>query len=123
MKLAVDWVWNGIKIGWDSIVVVFRKGWKVLQGVFEGVGASIVGFFSSVWGNIKSALISTANWIITRLNGLLAGIRAIAGLVGIEIPLIPTIKTADDLGVQLTPKSISNVVSNDDVFALQQEEV
>ena len=116
MKASVDWVWRGVKVGWDWIVVVFRKGWKVLQGVFEGVGASIAGFFSSVWGNIKSALISTANWIITKLNGLLAGIRAIAGLVGIEIPLIPIIKNADDVGGQLTSKSISTTFSNEDVF-------
>jgi hypothetical protein len=116
MKVAVDWVWDGIKSGWDSIVVVFRKGWKVLQGVFEGVGASIADFFSSVWSNIKSALISTASWIITRLNGLLAGIRAIAGLVGIEIPLIPTIKTADDIGGQFNPQGIT-AVSGKDVFA------
>jgi len=116
MKAVVDWVWTGIKAGWDWIVVVFRKGWKVLQGVFEGVGSAITGFFSNVWSNIKSALISTANWIITKLNGLLGGIQNIAGLVGIEIPLIPTIKTADDLSGQLTPKSISAAFSNEDVF-------
>jgi len=116
MKAVVDWVWTGIKAGWDWIVVIFRKGWKVLQGVFEGVGVAIAGFFTSVWNNIKSALISTANWIITKLNGLLGGIQNIAGLVGIEIPLIPAIKTADDLGGQLTPKSIFAAVSNEDVF-------
>ncbi|MBT7789854.1 MAG: hypothetical protein HN757_13330, partial [Calditrichaeota bacterium] len=68
------------------------------------------------WGNIKSVLISTANWIIGRLNGLLNGIRVIAGLVGIEIPLIPIIKNADDVGGQLTSKSISTTFSNEDVF-------
>ena len=112
-----DKVWTGIKAGWDWIVVVFRKGWKVLQDVFKGVGNAIAGFFSSVWNNIKSTLISTANWIINKLNGLLGGIQNIAGLVGIEIPLIPTIKTADNLSGQLTPKSISAAFSNEDVFA------
>jgi len=116
MKAVVDWVWTGIKAGWDWIVVIFRKGWKVLQGVFEGVGSAIAGFFSSVWSNIKSALISTANWIINKLNGLLGGIQNIAGLVGIEIPLIPTIKTADDLSEQFTPGNISTAFSNEDVF-------
>jgi len=117
MKAVVDWVWTGIKAGWDWIVVIFRKGWKVLQGVFEGVGNAIAGFFTSVWSNIKSALLSTANWIITKLNGLLGGIQNIAGLVGIEIPLIPTIKTANDLSGQLTPGSLSATFSNEDVFA------
>jgi hypothetical protein len=115
--VITDKVWTGIKAGWDWIVVVFGKGWKVLLRVFEGVGSAIKGFFTSVWTSIKSALSGTANWIITKLNGLLAGIKAIAGLVGIEIPLIPTIKTADDLGGQLTPKSISAAFSNEDVFA------
>lgn len=117
MKAVVDWVWTGIKAGWEWIVVILRKGWKVLQSVFEGVGSAIAGFFTSVWSNIKTALISTANWIIIKLNGLLGGIQNIAGLVGIEIPLIPTIKTADDLSGQLTPKSISAAFSNEDVFA------
>ena len=117
MKAVVDWVWTGIKAGWDWIVVVFRKGWNLLQDVFEGVGSAIAGFFSSVWSNIKSALISTANWIITKLNGLLEGIQNIAGLAGIEIPLIPTIKTADDLGGQLIPGSLSAAFSNEDMFA------
>jgi len=117
MKAVVEWVWTGIKAGWDGMVVVFRKGWKVLQGVFEGVGSAIAGFFTSVWSNIKSALVSTANWIINKLNGLLGGIQNIAGLVGIEIPLIPTIKTADDLSGQLTPGNLSAAFSNEDVFA------
>ena len=117
MKTVVDWVWTGIKAGWDWIVVVFRKGWNLLQEVFEGVGSAIAGFFTSVWSNIKSSLISTANWIINKLNGLLGGIQNIAGLVGIEIPLIPTIKTADDLSGQLTPGGLSASFSNEDVFA------
>ena len=117
IQAITDKVWNSIKAGWDWIVVVFRKGWKVLQDVFEGVGSAIAGFFSSVWSNIKSTLISTANWIINKLNGLLGGIQNIAGLVGIEIPLIPTIKTADYLSEQLTPKGISAAFSNEDVFA------
>ena len=104
-------------MGWDWIVVVFRKGWSVLQSVFEGVGTGVMGFFSSIWSNIKSALTTTANWIINKLNGLLGGIKTIAGLVGIEIPLIPTIKTADDLGGQLTARGISTAVSNEDIFA------
>lgn len=110
-------VWSGIKAGWEKIVVVFRSVFGLFQGLFEGVGSSIGGFFSSVWSSIKSALLDTANWIITRLNGLLGGIGKIAGLVGIEIPLIPTIKTAGDLEGKLTPKTISNTFSSEDLFA------
>jgi len=115
--VITDKVWAGIKAGWDWIVVVFRSVLKLFQGLFEGVGSAIGGFFASVWSNIKSALFDTANWIITKLNGLLGGIKAIAGMVGIEIPLIPTIKTADVLGGQLAPKSISAAFSNEDMFA------
>ena len=117
MKAAVDWVWQGIKIGWDWLVVVFRKGWSVLQGVFEGVGSAIMGFFSTVWSSIKSTLITTANWIINKLNGLLGGIRAIAGLVGIEIPLIPTIKIAEDISARITPPKFAASVSSEEMFA------
>ena len=117
MKAVVDWVWGGIKAGWDWIVVVFRKGWSVLRSVFEGVGSEIVGFFSTVWGSIKSALINTANWIITKLNGLLGGIRAIAGLVGIEIPLIPTIKTAEDITARISPPRFAASVASEELFA------
>ena len=116
MKLVADKVWKGIKAGWDWIVEIFRKGWKVLGDVFEGVGSAIAGFFKSVWSNIKSSLIDTANWIITKLNGLLGGIQNIAGLVGIEIPLIPTIKTADDLGGELSPRNLSTTISGDHLF-------
>ncbi len=116
MKLVTDKVWTGIKAGWESIVLTFRKGWKVLQGVFEGVGGAIAGFFTSVWSNIKLSLIDTANWIIVKLNGLLGGIKAIAGLVGIEIPLIPTIKTAEDLGGALSASSLSTTISGDHLF-------
>jgi len=116
MKAVVDWVWTGIKTGWDGIVVLFRKGWNLLQEVFEGIGNAIISFFASIWGSIKSALLDTANWIIAKLNGLLGGIKAIAGLVGIEIPLIPTIKTAADLSKQFTSRSITTAVSNEDVF-------
>ena len=115
--VITDKVWTGIKAGWDWIVVVFRSVVSLFQSVFEATGSSIKGFFTSVWISIKSALLDTANWIITKLNGLLGGIKAIAGLVGFEIPLIPTIKTADELGGQLSSKSISAAVSGDDVFA------
>jgi len=117
MKAVVDWVWSGIKTGWDWIVVIFRKGWSVLQGVFEGVGSAIMGFFSIVWSSIKSALITTANWIINKLNGLLGGIRTIAGLVGIEIPLIPTIKTAEDISAQFIPPRFAASVASEELFA------
>jgi len=76
-----------------------------------------MGFFSTVWGSIKSALISTANWIITKLNGLLGGIKSIAGLVGIEIPLIPTIKTAEDITARITPPKFAASVVSEELFA------
>ena len=114
-----DKVWTGIKSGWQSIVVVFRNVLSVYQGLFEGVGSSIGGFFTSVWSNIKSALLDTANWIITKLNGLLGGIGKIAGLVGIEIPLIPTIKTADELGGEFSANIPSNANLSGDVFKPQ----
>ena len=116
MKSVTDKVWTGIKAGWDCICVVFRKSATVLGNVFETVGDAIMGFFSTVWTNIKSSLIDTANWITTKLNGLLGGIQNIAGLVGIEIPLIPTIKTAEDLGSELSPGSLSTTVSGDHLF-------
>ena len=115
--VITDKVWTGIKAGWDWIVVVFRNVVSLYQSLFEGVGSAIGGFFSSVWASIRSALLDTANWIITKLNGLLGGIRAIAGLVGIEIPLIPTIKTADALSGQLAHRNISTTVASEEMFA------
>lgn len=92
-------VWNSIKVGWEWIVAVFRTSWEGLQVMFEGLGGAVLNFFGSVWSSIKSSLVSTINWVITKLNGLLSGIKSIAGLVGIEIPLIPTIKTGSDISI------------------------
>ena len=135
MKAVVDWVWSGVKAGWDWILLVFSAGWEVLKGlfagawgriravfagtvkffkgvwegisaVFTGLGSAISAFFASVWGGIKSALISVANWVIDKINWLLDKANIVAGIVGIEIPLIPRIKTGEELGAQITPARI-----------------
>lgn len=145
MKALVDGVWQGIQTGWGQIVLVFGTGWEVLKRVFAGswewiktvfagavnafkgiwdkisavfsnVGIGISAFFSSVWSGIKSALAGSINWIITRLNGLLAGVQKIAGLIGIEIPLIPQVKTAGEMSTRIAqPKLAALTVSEETV--------
>jgi len=97
MKAAVDWVWSGIKTGWDAVVMFFRTGFEWLAGLFGSLGEVASGVFSRIWAGLKSGFMSAADWIIGKVNGLLSGLNALTGLVGVEIPLIPKIETGSEV--------------------------
>jgi len=95
MKATVDWVWSALTTSWQAVVGFFGKGVEWIASVFNGLGNTLAGIFSSVWSSVKTAFIEVLNWIIGKLNLLLTPYRALAGLVGLKLPQIPTLATGN----------------------------
>jgi hypothetical protein len=107
MKAAASAVWDFLVRGWNRFVGFFRDMFPMLSAVIGGLGSLLSGVFTGIWGGLKRSFALTLDWIIGKLNGLLKGVNALGGLVGIDIPLIPTIATGGDLAAanpeKLTP--------------------
>lgn len=99
MKTAALAVWDGLARGWNRFVGFFRDLFPMLSAVIRSVGSVLSGVFSGIWGGLKHTFMLTLDWIIGKLNGLLQGVNALGGMVGIEMPLIPTVATGSELAV------------------------
>lgn len=104
---AVSGVWNGV---WNAIKGTVEGVWNGISGAFHAVFDTLVGIVKAVWDGLDaawSAVWDTAAWavkgainiVIDAINGLIAGMNAISGVVdwlipGVEwgnIPLIPNV--------------------------------
>ena len=72
---AVIEAWQGVIAGWRNSDPI---------QIFSALGNGIKKVFTSIFNGLKNLFISTYNWIVSRANKL-------SSLIGIEIPLIPTI--------------------------------
>ncbi|HGO5853303.1 TPA: hypothetical protein ACK3JH_000139 [Mannheimia haemolytica] len=114
-------IWESI---WGNITVIFTgvmntitqlwqsvtDGWKNTDPaqIFSSLGNGVKNVFNNIFTGLKNMFIDTLNWIISQANKL-------GGVIGIEIPLIPTVKnqpvpqTGNLAGVT---QGITNTVQN-----------
>lgn len=97
MIAVVDWVWVGLKAGWKAVVKFFWQGVTWVSEMFSRLGTRLAEVFSTLWDGVKTAFIGIFNWLVGKLNLLLTIHRSLAGLIGIKIPMIPTIETGEQV--------------------------
>ena len=68
-----------------AAVILLSRHWETLQTGMK-----------KIWDNIASFLKDKINNVIDYLNGLIVGINAVLGLIGIRIPQIPRIDTLQE---------------------------
>ena len=68
-----------------AAVILLSRHWETLQTGMK-----------KIWNNIASFLKDKINNVIDYLNGLIVGINAVLGLIGIRIPQIPRIDTLQE---------------------------
>ncbi|WP_221621842.1 hypothetical protein [Bibersteinia trehalosi] len=92
---------NSITNMWQGVVDIWENSDPVQ--IFSSLSAGVKNVFSNIFNGLKNMFIDTLNWIIKQANKL-------GGVIGVEIPLIPTIKN----------QPITGDVKNGDVTSLAQ---
>lgn len=99
-------VMNSIAALWQGVVDIWRNSDPAQ--IFGSLGNGVKNVFNNIFTGLKNMFIDTLNWIISQANKL-------GGVIGIEIPLIPTVKnqpvpqTGNLAGVT---QGITNTVQN-----------
>lgn len=91
-------IWESI---WGNITVIFTgvmntitqlwqsvtDGWKNTDPaqIFSSLGNGVKNVFNNIFTGLKNMFVDTLNWIIKQANKL-------GGVIGVEIPLIPTVR-------------------------------
>jgi TP901 family phage tail tape measure protein len=106
---AVGAIWNGIKsafsaglefiksliTGYINIYVAIWRGLvNVVSGTIQSLSAFWQGFAnaaSSAWTSVVSTVVSVVNRVIGIVNAAIGAINKVSGVVGITLPLIPTV--------------------------------
>lgn len=89
-------VWDGItlfaEVFWEGLKTLFDVGLDFIGKAWESAWTGMSDFFIGIWEGIKQFLKDTLNWIIDKINGVIAGLNKlkIPGTdIGVNISSIP----------------------------------
>jgi len=81
-----DGVWGAVVSAWDLIVGVLKGAWDVIAGIFSGDGGRIMDGLGGIWDSIQAYMSAwparMLQFGVDMLNGLINGIKNMAGAVG-----------------------------------------
>lgn len=81
----ISWITEGI----DGFVAWWNGVWEEVGNFFSDMWNGLVDIVKGIWNNILSFIEDGINGAIDLINGLTAGIRDVAGFIGIEVGTMP----------------------------------